>query len=106
MTPDHVAELERAMAKAISCGMDIADITKGNFTLPYLGQVLSSLQHELVHGRGFALVRGLKIDGYTGKEIETIFFGLGSHNGHARSQNAAGHALGHVRDLGDRKSVV
>ena len=104
LSPDQIAELEQAMAKAISCGMDIDDITKENFTLRLLGPVLSSLQHELVHGRGFALVRGLKIDGYTDTEIETIFFGLGSHIGHARSQNAAGHDLGHVRDLGAKGS--
>ena len=30
----------------------------------------------------------------------TIFCGLGSHLGSARSQNAQGHILGHVRDLG------
>lgn len=30
----------------------------------------------------------------------TVFCGLGSHLGHARSQNAAGHILGHVKDLG------
>ena len=30
----------------------------------------------------------------------TIFCGIGSHLGSARSQNAAGHLLGHVRDIG------
>ena len=30
----------------------------------------------------------------------TIFFGIGAHLGRARSQNADGHLLGHVRDIG------
>ncbi len=88
------------MTKAVSRGMAMADITKETFTLPSLGPILSALQHELVQSRGFALVRGLNVDSYTEQETAIIFFGLGSYIGHARSQNAAGHILGHVRDLG------
>ena len=29
-----------------------------------------------------------------------VFCGIGTHLGSARSQNAAGHILGHVRDIG------
>ncbi len=104
LSPDHVAELEQAMAKVVSRGIAMADITKEIFTLPSLAPVLSALQRELVNGRGFALVRGLNVDSYTEQEIAIIFFGLGSTIGHARSQNAAGHILGHVRDLGAKSS--
>ena len=100
LSPVHVAELERAMAKALSHGTKMADITREIFTLPSLGPVLLELRQELLHGRGFTLVRGLHVDRYTEQEIAIIFFGLGSHIGHARSQNAAGDILGHVRDLG------
>jgi hypothetical protein len=34
------------------------------------------------------------------REAATAFFGIGSHLGNARSQNAKGHVLGHVRDMG------
>ena len=88
------------MAKALSHGTKMADITREIFTLPSLGPVLLELRQELLHGRGFTLVRGLHVDRYTEQEIAIIFFGLGSHIGHARSQNAAGDILGHVRDLG------
>jgi hypothetical protein len=33
-------------------------------------------------------------------ECAALFMGIGTHLGHARSQNAKGHVLGHVRDLG------
>src|SRR5262249_61335960 len=33
-------------------------------------------------------------------EAATAYFGIGAHFGSARSQNAKGHVLGHVRDLG------
>jgi hypothetical protein len=65
-----------------------------------LGPVLSDLREELLRGRGFALVRGLDIERYTEHEASALFFGLGTHLGHARSQNAAGDVLGHVRDEG------
>jgi hypothetical protein len=46
------------------------------------------------------LIRGLEIEKYSEDEIATIFTGLGSHIGHARSQNGAGDLLGHVLDVG------
>ena len=104
LSPGHVAELELAMAEVVARRTEMADITKEIFPLPSLGPVLAALRREMTHGRGFALVRGLKIGGYTEREIATIFFGLGSHIGHARPQNAAGHILGHVRDEGARGS--
>ena len=54
LSPDHVAELERAMAEAVSRGMQMSDITDDNFTLPSLGPVLTALQQELLHGRGLS----------------------------------------------------
>ena len=46
-----------------------------------------ALRQELVHRRGFAMVRGLDVGRYTEQEIAVIFFGLGSHIGHARSNS-------------------
>ena len=51
-------------------------------------------------GSGFEVLRGLPIERYSQAEAATIFCGIGAHLGHARSQNAAGHILGHVRDVG------
>ncbi|MFP6710641.1 MAG: TauD/TfdA family dioxygenase [Rhodospirillales bacterium] len=89
LTPSHLAELETA-----------ADINDSSFDLPTLGAVLADLQVELINGRGFVLIRGLEIEKYSEDEIATIFTGLGSHIGHARSQNGAGDLLGHVLDVG------
>jgi hypothetical protein len=65
-----------------------------------LGPRLRELREELIRGRGFALLRGLPAGRYTEREAATIFFGLGTHLGNARSQNGHGHVLGHVRNLG------
>jgi hypothetical protein len=46
------------------------------------------------------VLRGLPITRYTQEMAGTIFCGIGSYLGSARSQNADGHILGHVRDTG------
>lgn len=40
------------------------------------------------------------MDRLTRLEVVTGFYGLGAHWGAARSQNARGHVVGHVKDLG------
>ena len=45
-------------------------------------------------------MRGLPVERWTIRELATAYFGVGAHFGSARSQNAKGHVLGHVRDLG------
>ena len=71
-----------------------------DFPLSTLGERLSAFRSDLISGRGFVLIRGLPIEKYSELERTAIFFGMGTYVGHARSQNAAGHVLGHVRDLG------
>ena len=50
--------------------------------------------------RGFALLRGLPMERYALEDAATIYWGLGAWFGRPRSQNAQGHLLGHVRDVG------
>ncbi len=100
LAPAQTAELEAAMRGVLARGLDIAQLAREDFPLPTLAARLDELRHALLHGRGFALVRGLPIERYSRLEAATIFLGLGSHLGRARSQNAKGHVLGHVCDLG------
>jgi len=55
---------------------------------------------EVQKGRGFVLLRGLPIDGRPIETVAAAYLGIGSHLGTPVSQNAKGHLLGHVRDLG------
>jgi Taurine catabolism dioxygenase TauD, TfdA family len=98
-TKDEIAELEAAAEPLISQDFDIATMTSGDFELPTLEAKLLELSRELIQGRGFALLRGLPVANYNEREAVTIFYGLGTHLGSARSQNAKGHLLGHVRNL-------
>jgi hypothetical protein len=55
---------------------------------------------EVLTGRGFVLIRALPVQQWTNREAAIAFLGVGLHLGALRMQNAAGHLLGHVRDLG------
>ncbi|WP_340151372.1 TauD/TfdA family dioxygenase [uncultured Sneathiella sp.] len=96
----EVSELENAAEHFQSDNLDLGLISKENFSLPLLEPRLRDLREKLMHGIGFELIRGLPVTAYSQKIAATIFCGIGAHLGRPRSQNAAGHILGHVRDLG------
>ncbi len=95
-----IEEIDNATAPLVERGADIAQITAIDFPLPRLAAKLTQLSHDLLNGRGFAVLRGLPIERYDMRQAATAFFGIGAHLGNARSQNAKGHILGHVKDLG------
>ena len=96
----EVRELEQAARQALSMHPDIAAIRRENFVLPTLGPRLAALHDNLIHGCGFALVRALPVESWTREITAAAFFGLGCHLGNPRPQNAKGHVLGHVMDMG------
>jgi alpha-ketoglutarate-dependent taurine dioxygenase len=97
-----IAEIEAAAAPLAERGGDIAALSAADFPLPTLAPRLAAIRHELLDGRGFVLLRGLPVERWPLRLSATAFYGLGLHLGQAISQNAAGHVLGHVRDLGLR----
>jgi hypothetical protein len=93
-------EIDRAIQSFSASGVDLSRISPESFPLPALGPRLKALLHELLEGRGFVLVRGLEVERYSRLQNATAYMGIGSYFGRPRSQNAKGHLLGHVRDLG------
>jgi hypothetical protein len=95
------AEIKSAAEAALkTAGGDIARITKAGFQLPTLAPRITAISDEIQNGRGFTLLRGIPVGSWGTELSAAAFFGLGTHIGSARSQNAKGHILGHVRDLG------
>ena len=106
LLPSEIAEIEAA-AKAVQVrGLDLAEIRREDFPLPTLGPVLDRLRTEVLDGRGFVLLRGLPVEDRPIAESAAAYWGIGSHFGSARSQNARGHLLGHVYDLGKGLSAT
>lgn len=100
LTEAEIGELEAAARHYLSLGRDVGEITAADFPLPTFGAYLRGLREKLLHGNGVELLRGLPVAGYSQETAAAIFCGIGAHLGSARSQNAAGHILGHVRDVG------
>jgi len=96
----EIAEVEAALRAVRERGLDIAEIRREDFPLPTLGPVLDRLRSEVLDGRGFVLLRGMPIAERPIEESATAYWGVGTYFGSARSQNAKGHLLGHVYDLG------
>jgi hypothetical protein len=65
-----------------------------------VGGILKGILAELLEGRGFVLLRGLPVERMSREEQAIAYLGMGSWLGSFRSQNAKGHLLGHVKDLG------
>ena len=100
LSPEDVSDLEAAARHYLSLRRDVGEITAADFPLSTFAGHLTALQKKLLHGNGIEVIRGLPVAGYTQEFAATVFCGVGAHLGNARSQNAAGHILGHVRDLG------
>jgi len=96
----EIAELETAAAQYLESGKDIGEIDKSDFKIPSLSAHIVNLKNKLLHGNGLEVIRGLPVENYPIEVAACIFCGIGSHLGSARSQNAKGHIVGHVRDAG------
>ncbi|KAL4440575.1 hypothetical protein ABPG75_003576 [Micractinium tetrahymenae] len=90
LSPVEVAEVLAATDYALSTGKPIQDLTAADFPLPTLGPKLAAMRRSCLHGRGFHLLRGFPVDELGRQEVVAAFFGLGTHWGNARSQNAKG----------------
>lgn len=96
----ELEEIDAAIRGIADRDLDLAALRATDFPLPTLAPRLQRIADEVLDGRGFALIRGLDIGRYDRREAAIAFLGLGSHIGNARPQNAKGHILGHVKDLG------
>lgn len=97
---EDIKEIDLAIAAFHAGGLSMADISPETFPLPGLTRKLARILAEIIDGRGFVLLRGLPVERYGKGDSAIAYLGIGSHLGSFRSQNAKGHLLGHVRDMG------
>lgn len=100
LSDQDIDDLETAAVRFLASGLDIGQINKEAFPLSTFKRQIAVLQESMLSGVGVRVIRGLPVHRYTQKLAACIFCGIGAHIGSARSQNAAGHILGHVRDTG------
>lgn len=100
LTQEDLDEIQDAVAAVRKAGTSILAVNKDEFPLQTLGPTLQKIQAEVVTGRGFVLIRGLPVSDLTIEESAVAYFLIGSYFGWPIPQNAKGHVLGHVRDIG------
>ena len=98
LAANEVGELETAVNSTRH--VPLQQLRQHDIRLPTLGPKLQALQREVVLGRGFALLRGLPVHQFDRETIARMYFGIGTWLGDVVPQNAAGHVLGHVKDIG------
>ena len=100
LTAEDIADLEASAIHFQRLGINIGKISKETFPLVTFNGHIAKLKQTLLSGVGLEVLRGLPIKKYSQAFAATIFCGVGAYIGSARSQNADGHILGHVRDIG------
>jgi len=97
-----IADLDRAVAEVEARKLPLIELSRKDFDLPVLGPTLETIRDELHDGSGVKLIRGVPVHRYSRLQSAIAYLGIGSHIGNTVSQNAKGHLLGHVKDLGNR----
>lgn len=99
------AELGAAVEHALSTRRPLHDLTAGDFPLPTLSARIREWRHEVRHGRGFQLIRGVPVESWSREAAEAFFWCFGLHLGIPGAQSSDGELLGHVRDERRRGDV-
>ena len=100
LSEGEIVEVEKAVREVEASRVELASITVKDAPLPILNERLQRILNEVLNGRGFVLIKGLPVERWTRREAAVAFLIIGVHLGALRMQNAQGHLLGHVRDLG------
>lgn len=100
LSNEDIADLEAGARHFLSLSLPLSDISISSFPLPHFSKHLQRLKTKLLNGVGVEVIRGLPSASYSLEFSATIFCGIGAYLGSARSQNAKGDLLGHVRDVG------
>lgn len=102
LSPSDIDALVEATNRFAAHDVDALPIlTAGDVALPDdLTGRLDDLRQTLISGRGFAVLSGLPAREIGDAHAAAVFLAVGAYIGVARSQNANGDLLGHVRDVG------
>ncbi len=106
LTADQLGALDDAAARLVAGGWpppgaapDAGAVLAHHVEAPAVAALIAELTGELLFGRGFVVLRGLPVDDDPVRVAARLWV-LGRHLGRPVTQNARGHLLGHVRDLG------
>ena len=102
LTEKHFTAFDAALAATRRAGRNTEDLTARDFALEPIATDVAAWRDEVLHGRGFIVLREFPRARYTEDDLGMLFFGLGTHFGRAVSQSSMGDRLGHVVDVGGK----
>jgi alpha-ketoglutarate-dependent taurine dioxygenase len=95
----HLQALDHALVTARATGRATEAIRREDFPLDDIQDDLDSIRHRVQKQCGIVLLRGLPVARYSREDLCRMFWGLGTHFGHAVSQSLLGDRLGHVTNV-------
>jgi hypothetical protein len=98
LTPGQVDELEAALA-AVK-GMEWSQITREDFPLPTVDDLLADIRDELENGCGIMKLKGFPVAHHSEDDLRRLYWGLGTHLGRPVFQNRTGELMRAIRDEG------
>jgi hypothetical protein len=98
LAESEIGELSAEVSRVASTRVRLADLSPASVTLPRLERRIVQWRDELRSGRGFVLVRGIPVQGWTSAESELFTWWLGLRLGVPGRQNERGDLVGHVMD--------
>ncbi|KAK4501968.1 hypothetical protein PRZ48_007778 [Zasmidium cellare] len=106
LSGSEVEEIETALGYFKSLGKDLGFVDQETFPLPKLHAALRQISHDVHHGRGFKVLRGLPFDKHTREENVIIYAGVASHvasirgrQDHQINGKPADVVLNHIKDM-------
>ncbi len=100
LRPEHIDEIDSALASVEERGINWRDISATDFPLPALCDLIDEVRSELEDGSGLMKLRGLPVWRYTEDQLRKLFFGLGQNFGRPVFQNKRGELMRFIRDEG------
>ena len=88
LSSKDIQELDHAITAFHQNGRQLNELQYNDIPLPYLGQQLHTIQKEVVHGRGFQLIKGLPVERYGKKDATIAYWLMGLYMGEAVPQMA------------------
>src|SRR4051812_342609 len=81
LTPAEIEEIDDAIQRHFAEKRDMGDISPATFCLSSLANKLAGFLEEMLHGRGFVMLRGFPVERYSMAEAAVAYLGIGSHFG-------------------------
>jgi alpha-ketoglutarate-dependent taurine dioxygenase len=97
--PAHLAAIDELMERLAGDLRPFHEIRKSDFAHPALDADLAALLAYIKTGPGLVVMRGFPVDKYSAEEMQTVYWGIGTHFGIGCSQSADGDYLGHVTNV-------